>query len=59
MDRTTKNNPIPDPEQTPEEKPLRGLRRALRRMYDKTEPIRTRFVEGRNACCRTLRSAFS
>ena len=58
MDRTTKNNPIPDPEQTPEEKPLRGLRRALRRMYDKTEPARTRFVAGRNAFCRTLRSAF-
>ena len=58
MDRETKKNTIPEPEQTPEEKPLRGLRRALRRIYEKTEPVRTRFVAGRNAFCRALRNAF-
>ncbi len=58
MDRETKKNTIPEPEQTPEKKSSRGLRRALQRAYEKTAPARARFVAGRNAFCRALRSAF-
>ncbi|MBQ3159730.1 MAG: hypothetical protein IJC00_04650, partial [Clostridia bacterium] len=34
------------------------MKRILRKAYQRIETARARFVEGRNAFCRTLRSAF-
>ena len=63
MDRETKENPILDPEQENPEKAGKkqsfpGLRRALKKAYQRFEAARARFVAGRNAFCRTLRGAF-
>ena len=63
MDRETKENPILEPEQENPEKAGKkqsfpGLRRALKKAYQRFEAARARFVAGRNAFCRTLRSAF-
>ena len=62
MDQDKKNNTITEPEkdgaQEAEKQSPRGLRSALHKAYQKTEPARKRFVEGRNAFCRALRSAF-
>ena len=61
MDQETKENPIIEPEGNPEgeqKQPLDGLRRFLRTMYQRTEPARARFIQGRNAFCRSVRFAF-
>ena len=64
MDQKDREKVVVDPEQAPESSPkagkkaFRGLRDALRRAYQRTEPARAGFVEGRNRFCRTLRSAF-
>ena len=63
MDRETKENPILEPEQENPEKAgqrqsFPGLRRALKKAYQRFEAARARFVAGRNAFCRTLRGAF-
>ena len=67
MDQETNEKLNMEPEQEPsaeatpkagKKRGRRKLRRALRRAYKKTEPARTRFVEGRNRFCRGVRGAF-
>ncbi len=63
MDRKTKENPILEPKQENPEKAGKrqsfpGLRRALKKAYQRFEAARARFISGRNAFCRALRSAF-
>ena len=61
MDQETRENPIIEPEGSPEgeqKQPLEGLRRFLRTIHQKTEPARARFIRGRNAFCRGIRFAF-
>ena len=66
MDRETKKkeNIAPEQEQNTENNPkaenkvFQGLRRALAKVYEKTEPARKKFIEGRNSFCYAMRSAF-
>ena len=61
MDQEFEEKNIIEPEnasKAPKGKGPRGLKRILRKAYQRIETARARFVEGRNAFCRTLRSAF-
>ena len=65
MDQDMRENLNTPPEQDPvrprprkAKKPLRKLRLALRRAYQRSEPARARLVDWRNRFCRAVRGAF-
>ena len=65
MDQDMRENLNTPPEQDPvrprprkAKKPMRKLRLALRRAYQRSEPARARLVDWRNRFCRAVRGAF-